>query len=187
MYAAVMPIMCDALSARQLCGYRSVTSTYFCTYCSLPLAHFENFEKSTWPERSLDHHRYWAERWRDAPTEGEQVEIFKQHSLRYTPLFHLPYFNPITFTIVDTMHNFFLGLLQCHCRKIWGMDLDTEDGDGKYLFHQRAPVQPPQKGCEPPGGHWGSMTSMPLANVVNESYSTFVLSWTSIGEGRKKI
>jgi hypothetical protein len=42
----------------------------------------------------------------------------------------LPYFDPITFTAIDAMHNMFLGLFQRHCRYIWGMNIKLEDGDG---------------------------------------------------------
>ncbi|KAJ2911854.1 hypothetical protein MD484_g8563, partial [Candolleomyces efflorescens] len=89
----------------------------------------ENFNKETWPKRDLAKHRYWAEQWRQADTTARET-LFSQHGIRYTPLLRLPYFDPINFTVLDTMHNFFLGLLERHCRNIWGMDLEADDGDG---------------------------------------------------------
>ncbi|RXW12087.1 hypothetical protein EST38_g13767 [Candolleomyces aberdarensis] len=129
--AALMPVMSDALGGRQLCGYGSITSQYFCTFCWLSLSDIENFNRSTWPARDLDKHRFWAEQWLKAD-ESTRIKLFKDHGIRYTPLFRLPYFNPITFTIVDTMHNLFLGLLRRHCRWIWGMDLDVGEGEGEF-------------------------------------------------------
>lgn len=101
--------------------------------------------KSSWPVRSLTAHRFWAEQWRDAEDETTRLQIFEAHGIRWTPLLKLPYFDPIRFTVVDTMHNFFLGLLQRHCRGIWGMDLGLEDGDGTAKPRKTAPSQPSEE------------------------------------------
>lgn len=139
------PVVCDALGARQMCGYASVTSQFFCTYCWLPLSHLENFTKSSWPMRTLEEHRFWAEEWRDARDEASRLRIFEAHGIRWTPFLTLPYFDPIKFTVVDTMHNFFLGLLQRHCRAIWGMDISLEDGDGTEKPRKTAPSPPSEE------------------------------------------
>ena len=34
------------------------------------------------------------------------------------------------FTVIDSMHNHYLGLLQNHIRTIWGINIQAEDGDG---------------------------------------------------------
>ncbi|RXW23262.1 hypothetical protein EST38_g2593 [Candolleomyces aberdarensis] len=122
--ASLIPVLCDALGARQLGGV-------------------ENFDRASWPERTADAHRYWAELWRisDEPT---RLALFKAHGIRYTPLLRLPYFDPVKHIVVDTMHNFYLGLLQRHCRYIWGMDLDIDDGDGLSRPGGNMPKQPSQ-------------------------------------------
>ncbi|KAF6745571.1 hypothetical protein DFP72DRAFT_824306 [Ephemerocybe angulata] len=127
--AATAPVLCDALGSRQICGYGSPTSTFFCTFCWLRYSDIENLDKHSWPERHVEEHRYWAELWQlsDLPT---RQKIFEDHGIRYTPLLRLPYFNPVEHVVVDTMHNLYLGLLQRHCRSIWGMDFSLEDGDG---------------------------------------------------------
>jgi hypothetical protein len=127
--AALMPVLCDTLGARQICGYGSPQSTFFCTFCWLESSNIEDFHKERWPKRNLAQHRYWAEQWKQADITTRET-LFQEHGIRYTPLLRLPYFDPIKFTVLDTMHNFFLGLLERHCRNIWGMDLEAEDGDG---------------------------------------------------------
>lgn len=139
---AGVPVVSDALAARQMSGYSSITSQFFCTFCWLPISLIENFQKSSWPPRDLASHKFWAEQWKDAPDEETRLKNFTAHGIRYTPFLRLPYFNPITFTIVDTMHNLFLGLLQRHCRSIWGMDLSLEDGDGSIVSRKKAPSVP---------------------------------------------
>ena len=39
------------------------------------------------------------------------------------------YWDPTRFVLIDSMHGFFLRIFQCHCRQIWGMNVDIEDGD----------------------------------------------------------
>ncbi|TDL13162.1 hypothetical protein BD410DRAFT_735657, partial [Rickenella mellea] len=53
------------------------------------------------------------------------------HGLRWSELLRLPYWDPIKFTVVDTMHALFLGNLKRHCRQIFGMDVKIADGDGR--------------------------------------------------------
>ena len=66
-------------------------------------------------------------------TDGpKQDNIFAQYGVRWSELCRLPYWDPVQFTVIDSMHNHYLGLLQHHCRSLWGMDAQMEDGDGEY-------------------------------------------------------
>ena len=58
---------------------------------------------------------------------------FESHGVRYSELLRLPYWDPTTFTILDTMHAMFLDNLKRHCRTIWGMDVKFQDGDGTEM------------------------------------------------------
>ena len=42
----------------------------------------------------------------------------KQHSLRYSVLLELSYFNPIQYTVIDVMHNMYLGTGK-HLYRVW--------------------------------------------------------------------
>lgn len=145
--AAGAPVICDALGCRQLCGHGSPTSTFFCTFCWLRYSDIENLDMSSWPQRDLRQHRYWAELWQISNEETRE-QIFKDHGIRYTPLFRLPYFDPIKHLVVDTMHNLYLGLLQRHCRSIWGMDFSLADGDGTSRPRGTLPKTPSQSRME---------------------------------------
>ncbi|KAJ2911791.1 hypothetical protein MD484_g8625, partial [Candolleomyces efflorescens] len=126
--AGLLPVICDAIAAREVSGFSPVTASLFCTCCMLPCSEIENIDKSQWKYRVRDDHRLLAERWLKA-TAVERVAITQSHGLRYTPLLKLPYFDPVSLTIVDTMHNFYLGLLETHCRDAMGMNISIEDGD----------------------------------------------------------
>ena len=61
-----------------------------------------------------------------SPNESGILE--SQSRVRYSILTELPYFDPIRFTVVDPMHNLFLGTAKCVMKKIWiKNDLITKD------------------------------------------------------------
>lgn len=41
-----------------------------------------------------------------------------KYGLRYSVLLHLPYFDPVRFTVIDPMHNLYLGTGK-HAFKVW--------------------------------------------------------------------
>jgi hypothetical protein len=128
--SVIVPLVCDSLAARQMAGFTAVTSTYFCTCCKLSVQQLENFDRNSWPKRDLDSHRRYAQAWKLAKSTKEREELEGAHGIRWTPLLDLPYWNPILFTVVDSMHNLYLGLIQNHCRVVWGIDVENPGGDG---------------------------------------------------------
>lgn len=127
---ALIPLVCDALGARSVAGFRSHSSKYFCTFCYLDLSNIENLDSTTWPLRDPNSHRQNAEAWRNAPSLKAQLEIEELFGVYWSELLRLPYWNAILFTVVDAMHNLYLGLLKGHCRDIWGMDIQVNEDDG---------------------------------------------------------
>ncbi|TFK80420.1 hypothetical protein K466DRAFT_452191, partial [Polyporus arcularius HHB13444] len=65
--------------------------------------------------RTATEHRRLAAQWRDAATEAERRDLFKEHGVRWSELLRLPYWDPIRFPVVDPMHNLLLGNLRHHC------------------------------------------------------------------------
>jgi hypothetical protein len=142
---ALVALVCDMLAARQMAGFGSVTSTLFCTFCALTIQEIENLQKETWPERKLHHHLQCAREWRDSESEKGREHLFKLHGIRWSALLDLPYWNPILFTVLDSMHAAYLGLFQTHCRWIWGINVSVEGGDGTFLRANKPPPQPSDK------------------------------------------
>ncbi|CAG8756304.1 268_t:CDS:2, partial [Acaulospora colombiana] len=51
-------------------------------------------------------------------------------AVRWSELNRLPYWNPITYTVLDAMHLILLGMCQFHWRKFWGGDhIPSNTGD----------------------------------------------------------
>ncbi|KAF6750134.1 hypothetical protein DFP72DRAFT_758290, partial [Ephemerocybe angulata] len=139
--AAIVPIVCDGPAARDVSGFTSMTSQMFCTTCNQPIQKLDDLDPSAWECRDINDHRRVAEEWRRS-TASERKILEKQYGVRYSALLRLPYFDPIKYTVVDSMHNLYLGLYQRHCRDVWGMDIKLEDGDGSSRGRGKIPVIP---------------------------------------------
>ena len=139
---ALVALVCDMLAARQVAGFGSVTSMFFCTFCLLTIQDIENLQKDTWPKRTLHDHLECAREWRDCQSTRGRERLFRLHGVRWSALLDLPYWNPILYTILDSMHAAFLGLFQSHCRKVWRIDVSVEGGDGS-LLHTKKPTPRP--------------------------------------------
>ncbi|KAF9790744.1 hypothetical protein BJ322DRAFT_994800, partial [Thelephora terrestris] len=113
-------LVTDALAARQVAGFRSVTSYRPCTFCLITTHELETLAQP-WPERDPMQHREHATLWKDALTLGDRKKIEEAHQIRWSPLLELRYWNPSLSTVIDSMHNLYLGLIQDHCRNIWGI------------------------------------------------------------------
>ena len=139
---AMIALVCDMLAARQVAGFGSVTSTFFCTFCLLTIQDIENLQKETWPVRTLHNHLECAREWKDCRSKRDRERLFRLHGIRWSALLDLPYWNPMLFTILDSMHTAFLGLFQSHCRKVWRIDVSVDGGDGS-LFRAKKPTARP--------------------------------------------
>ena len=126
---AVVPLVCDLPAARQMSGFASHASNHFCAFCTQTLGDIQNIDRNSWTPRDQISHRLAAAAWRDAPTEVDRAALFNQYGVRWSELLRLPYWDPTRFTVVDSMHAFFLRLFRYHCRDIWGMGVDYTDGE----------------------------------------------------------
>lgn len=127
---AMVPLICDLPAARTVSGFGSYSCTDFCSECQQTIHDKDNFDFWTWKKRDPDEHRRHAEAWRDAETVEAREALFERHHLRWSELLRLPYWNPVKFTIIDSMHCFYLRIFQYHCRNIFGMDINIGDGMG---------------------------------------------------------
>ncbi|KAG2061384.1 hypothetical protein BDR06DRAFT_978889 [Suillus hirtellus] len=108
MHTALIPLVCDILGTQQVGGFASHTSSLFCSFCLLTSDKIEDTKPDSWYLHDQEMHRRNAEAWRDAQTKQERDDLFKTHGMQYSKLLHLPYWNPVLFTILDSMHTIFL-------------------------------------------------------------------------------
>ena len=139
---AVVPLVCDLPAARQMAGYAPCISMNCCSYCLLKLQEIDNFDESTWLRMSWEEHLSIAMQWRDAPSEAARCALYDKHGVRWSELLRLPYWDPTKFTLLDSMHTLLLILIQKHCREVWGMDDQFDDGPGA-TYNKLVASQPP--------------------------------------------
>lgn len=127
---AIVPLICDLPAARQMSGFAGHGHTAFCSECDLKRINVNDIDPAAWNIRTQDEHRAYAKAWRDAADGRQRKAIYKTHGIRWSALLRLPYWDPTRFTLMDSMHAFYLRLFQHHVRNIWGMSVSMDDSDG---------------------------------------------------------
>lgn len=128
--AAIIPLVCDLPAARQMAGSANYMHSNFCSECKQTRSQINDLNPDSWERRTLEEHREAAERWRQETTAEGRAELVKADGVRWSELLRLPYWDPTKFTLIDSMHAFYLRIFQNHIRSVWGMDCEIEDGDG---------------------------------------------------------
>ena len=127
---AIVPLVCDLPAARQMSGFASASSSNCCSFCRLRLQNIDELDMSLWgARRTRAEYTALAEAYRDGSA-ATQFAIFEEHGIRWSELLRLPYWDPTRHVILDTMHALLLNGLGTHCRKIWGMNVKLDSGDG---------------------------------------------------------
>lgn len=117
--AALTCCSCDVPATRKSCGFVGHNAGLGCSKCKkfFPSTRhnsgisldFSGYDEENWTNRSLEEHRTQAYLHLNASTKAQQKFIEKNYGIRYSILLELPYWDPIKFSVVDPMHNLFLG------------------------------------------------------------------------------
>ncbi|EIW51370.1 uncharacterized protein TRAVEDRAFT_104892, partial [Trametes versicolor FP-101664 SS1] len=81
----------------------------------------ENTDRSAFGLRSTKAHRAAASAWLNAQSSLDREQMFRSNGIRYSELLRLPYWNPVAYVVVDSMHDLYLGILQRHIRDFWAI------------------------------------------------------------------
>lgn len=142
--AALGPLVCDLDACRSIAGFAYHQNVRFCSCCLLRKSDITNLDPSSWPKRNLDQHRDACQKWHSAQTLREREALRDEFGVQWSALLRLPYWNPIECTVIDVMHNMFLGNILRHFRYVWGLDVELEGGDGSELVVTGAVPTPEQ-------------------------------------------
>lgn len=122
---ALMCVACDIPAARKCCGFKGHNANMGCSRCgkSFPggfgSKDFSGFNRDRWPSRDLKKHKDICMKLKSCKTLTNLHAIEVQTGIKYSILVELEYFDPIRFTIVDPMHNLFLGTAKTVIKQIW--------------------------------------------------------------------
>jgi hypothetical protein len=134
-------LVADLPAARKAGGMAHFSAAKFCGFCTQMKANINSIDYWTWKKRSGQEIREIAENWRDASSMSERKQIFKEFGIRWSELFRLPYWDPAAQTVIDGMHNLFLGVVQHHVRDILGLDDEQrtrnhKEKQGQFQAHE---------------------------------------------------
>lgn len=129
---ALLCVGCDIPASRKLCGFLGHAAVLGCSKCHKKFPgevgnrDYSGFQKELWPPKDLDKVKENMLRVREAKTQVQRQNLATQYGVRYSCLIQLPYFDVVRMSIIDPMHNVYLGTAK-HMIKVWTeMELLTE-------------------------------------------------------------
>ncbi|KAJ3567228.1 hypothetical protein NP233_g6497 [Leucocoprinus birnbaumii] len=160
-FAVIIPLVCDLPATRKVAGLGGHTFSCFCSECMLTHDDIENIDIKSWERRTQENHREMAHRWKAAKTKAAQKSIFDETGVRWSEMLRLPYWDPMSYIVIDTMHCFYLGLFRRHVMEVWGMSVRTPDGEG--LSFDTSKKEPSETDLE--RGRWIFQNGRDLAQL----------------------
>ena len=122
---ALSCVTCDIPASRKVCGFLSHNASLGCNKClkRFPCnfgerTNYSGFIPEEWEQRNLEQHHRGLSAISKAVTKSGINLAESQFGVRYSILLALPYFDPVTFTAIDSMHNLFLGTGK-HMFSLW--------------------------------------------------------------------
>ena len=122
--AALTCCASDIPATRKLCGFVGHSAKLGCSKCSKEFSissnkrDYSGFDSGSWPPRCLLVHKTQVSNHLHADNRQQQKDIEAEFGIRYSVLLELPYWNPIKFSVIDVMHNIYLGTAK-HVKKVW--------------------------------------------------------------------
>ena len=120
-----MCVACDIPAARKCCGFKGHSANYGCSRCmklfpgGVGNKDFSGFNKLSWPPRTYEEHMKSVEEIKKCNTQSAVNSLETAKGVKHSIITELPYFDPIRFTIIDPMHNLFLGTAKHLMKNIW--------------------------------------------------------------------
>lgn len=112
---ALICVGCDVPASRKLCAFLGHEATKGCNKCMRTFEggvgekNYGGFDMSLWEHRNLEAHKEIVRKIVKSKTKSSREKLEKEYGMRYSVLLELEYFDPVTMTIIDPMHNLFLG------------------------------------------------------------------------------
>ena len=113
---ALSCVSCDIPASRKVCGFLGHNAKLGCNKClkqfetpTLGQTNYSGFDRGNWPCRSAENHRHNVRETLIQNTKTTQRNKETELGCRYSTLLQLVYFDPVRYTVIDLMHNLYLG------------------------------------------------------------------------------
>ena len=115
-HGAILLAASDIPAARKLCGFKGHSAERACSKCfkSFPGSvktgrDFSGFDRDQWQPRCNELHRCHADMVRKAAIKTTHEKLATRYGCYFSVILELEYFDAVRFTVIDPMHNLFLG------------------------------------------------------------------------------
>lgn len=180
---ALSCVSCDIPASRKVCGFLGHNASLGCNKCFKKFdvtfanrSNFSGYDREKWVSRNKDDHNKRVQKVLEQTTKTGVESAESNNGVRYSVLLRLPYFDPINFTVVDVMHNLFLGTGK-HMFNLW---IERDILTKKMLLDMEEKISsfhvPAEVGRLPShiGSLYGSFTAAQWRNWIT-LYSPIVL------------
>ncbi|MEW8546495.1 MAG: hypothetical protein AB2693_23505 [Candidatus Thiodiazotropha sp.] len=191
---------CDVPATRKLCGFLGHTAKLGCSKClkefpgQVGAKDYSGFEVENWEKRTMSRHTVAVKMVENAKTQTTKEQLESKYGVRYSCLLDLPYFDPIRMSIIDPMHNLYLGTAKYMIRVWQNADVLTDTNFSEIQMRVDSIETPstigriPRKIASSFGGftaeqfmHWTNLFSLlALRGMMSTKYldhwQTFVLA-----------
>ena len=139
---ALLCVACDIPASRKVRGFLGHSATLGCSKClkqfpgQVGRKDYSGFDRSQWKARTFDCHKKCINTIQKSKTKKARNDLELKFGCRYSVLLDLPYFNPIRMTIIDPMHNLYLGSAKLILKKVW-IDKGIIDSKTMNLIQDR--------------------------------------------------
>ncbi|KAI7940298.1 hypothetical protein MJO28_013950 [Puccinia striiformis f. sp. tritici] len=124
------PMVCDLPAICKVIGMAGHSSDKNqCSFCCVTKDEINAVDLDHICPRNTHGLRKQAIEWKNAVTLADRKAIFQTYGVRYSVLYELPYFDPLSNAAVEPMHNIFLGLLQHHGQNIFGLKISAQNSE----------------------------------------------------------
>lgn len=113
--AALLCVACDIPAARKVAGFLSHNANRGCSKClkvfpgGFGNKDYSGFNRSQWVDRTDDDHQQKCDELKACKTQEQLNSLQTEYGIRLSVLCDLSYFSAVRFTIIDPMHNLYLG------------------------------------------------------------------------------
>lgn len=113
---ALSCVACDIPATRKVCGFLGHNASLGCNKCLKRFSinfggasDYSGCDREEWQLRNAELHRQHCQEVLRETTKSGICAVESRYGVRYSILLNLPYYDPIRFVAIDTMHNLFLG------------------------------------------------------------------------------
>lgn len=140
--AALTLVVADLPAAAKLCGFALYNGICACRKCERQFSavvegaaprDYSGWEDETWTPRTKASNLTHALEWKAAPNTAQKTALVQKHGTRWSQLHLLEYFNPVDFTVIDPMHNLYLGTCKRIMVNMWIPDKDIVLADRERM------------------------------------------------------